>query len=191
MSDHVIEPSEIIVEQDYVRTRPARVNPWIRFLGRFLDYTMFFLVLLGLRKLLQGHLPFGPFEKLVPFEFFVWIPVEALLLFTWGKTPGKWFLGTHLRFGRKDKPDFITALRRSVSVWFRGLGLGIPFLNVFCLLVAYNRLKLTQITSWDRDDHIQVSHDPISKWRLIAATVFTVAGMLFYFSMKNLEMVPS
>jgi hypothetical protein len=188
VSDHVIEPSEIIVENDYVKRRPTRVNPWVRFFARFVDYALFFLVLLGFRKLFQGHLPFGSFEKLIPFEFFVWIPIESLLLFTWGKTPGKWFLKTHLRFGRKDRPDLITALRRSVSVWFRGLGLGIPFVNAICLLVAYNRLKLTQTTSWDRDDHIHVYHDPLPRWRLNLAAVFAIGGMLFYFSMKNLEM---
>ena len=188
MKDRVIEPSEIIVEQDYVKSKPTRANPWIRLIARFVDYSLFFQGLLILRKLFSGHLPFGPFEKLVPFEFFVWIPIEALLLYTWGTTPGKWFLKTHLQFGRRKRPEFIVALRRSVSVWFRGLGMGIPVLNAVCLLVAYNRLKFFQITSWDRDDHVHVYHDPLPRWRLIGASLFAIIGILFYFSMKSSEM---
>ena len=57
MKDKVIEPSEIIIEQEYVKTKPTRVNPWIRFIARFVDYSLFFQILLMLRKLFHGHLP--------------------------------------------------------------------------------------------------------------------------------------
>ncbi|MBS0626410.1 MAG: RDD family protein [Verrucomicrobia bacterium] len=182
MTDKAIEPSEIIVEQDYVRTKPTRVNPWIRFFARYVDYALFFCVLLVFKSVYHAHLPHGPFGRFIPFEYFVWIPIEAILLFSWGTTPGKWFLKTYLRFGRKHKPDFKTALRRSFSVWFRGLGMGIPVVNAICLLVAYNRLKLLQTTSWDREDAIQVHHGQLPRWRLVVASIFIVGGFFLYFS---------
>ena len=37
------------------------------------------------------------------------------------------------------------------------MGMVIPFLNAICMFVAFSRLKAFQITSWDRDDHFQVT----------------------------------
>ncbi len=189
MSDRVIEPSEIILEHpNQPKENITQVNPWIRCIARFFDYSLFFLLLLSTRKLFHGQLPFGKLERLIPFEFFVWIPIEALLLWSLGTTPGKFFLKTKLKAGKKGKLDFLAALRRSFAVWFRGLGMGIIGLNFFCLMIAYNKLKLFKITSWDRDDHIQVTHYPIGKWRLYLAVFVAVAGILYYYREKNLEL---
>ncbi len=188
MSDRVIEPSEIIIEQpNKARENITHVNPWIRFIARFFDYSLFFLFLLWSRKLFSGHLPLSSYEHLVPFEFFLWIPIEALLLATWGKTPGKWFLKTRLKQGKRAKLEFMTALRRSFSVWFRGLGMWIPVVNFFALLIAYNKLKLLQITSWDRDDHLVVTHYPIGRWRIYVAVFVAFSGILYYYSEKQIE----
>lgn len=190
MSDRVIEPSEIIIEggKTSPKENTSHINPWIRCIARFLDYSLFFLLLLLLRKLFHGKLPFGDYERLIPFEYFVWIPIEALLLSTWGTTPGKFFLRTKLKAGKKERLDFVMALRRSFSVWMRGLGMGIPVLNFFCPLIAYNKLKLFKITTWDRDDHIQVTHHPIGQWRIYLAVFVAVVGILYYYKEKNLEL---
>src|SRR5262249_35970331 len=156
-------------------------NPWIRFFARFLDYALFLLVLWGLRKFLHGKLPFGKYESMVPFEFFVWIPVESLLLRFLGTTPGKFFLKLKLRQGRRLKLDFATALRRSFNVWFRGLGMMIPIVNCICMSLAYYRLKTLQWTSWDRDDHVTVSHAPIGQWRITLSALVSAVSLLFYY----------
>lgn len=188
MHDRVIEPSEIIVEQPGKATENiSQVNPWIRCIARFFDYSLFFLLLLSSRKLFHGQLPFGKYEHLIPFEFFVWIPIEALFLSTLGTTPGKFFLKTKLKHGKRHRLEFNVAVRRSFSVWIRGLGLGIPVLNFFCLLNAFNKLKLFHTTTWDRDDHITVTHYPIGRWRIYAAVLVAVVGILYYYGQKNLE----
>ncbi len=184
MEDRVIEPSEIIVENGRAKRQEniTHANPWLRFLGRFFDYSWFFLILWGIRKFAHGQFPFGKYEHLVPFEYFVWIPIEALMLASWGTTPGKFLLGTKLKFqGRGRKLDFTGALRRSFAVWFRGLGMGIPVLNVFCMMVAYNRLRMTQMTSWDREERIVVTHYPIGRWRIGVAAALAIFGLLFYY----------
>ncbi len=187
MADKVVEPSEIIVDVDEVFKKEdvSHVNPWIRFIGRFFDYSLFVCCLWLLRYFLGGHFPFGKFEYLIPFEYFVWIPIEALLYFSIGTTPGKFLLGTKLVWGKNKRPDYFTALKRSFSVWFRGMGMGIPVINVFCLMVAYQKLKLFGLTSWDRDDQVKVTHRPIGIWRMWLAILLTLAGLLFYYSNKN------
>lgn len=189
MKERVIEPSEIIIDgQSKPKENITHVNPWIRFLARFFDYSLFFLLLLSTRKLFHGQLPFGKYEHFIPFEFFVWIPIETILLATWGTTPGKFFLRTKIKAGKKGKLDFITALRRSFAVWVRGMGLGIVGLNFFCMLIAFNKLKVFQKTTWDRDDHIKVTHYPIGRWRIYVAVFVAVVGILYYYQEKEREL---
>lgn len=189
MNDRVIEPSEIIIDREGLpKEDTSHVNPWIRFLARFFDYSLFFLLLWGIRTVAGGQFPLGRFEHLIPFEFFVWIPIEALLLSTWGTTPGKFFLRTELKQGRKTRLDYFTALKRSFNVWFRGLGLGIPIVIFLCLLVAYHRLRVFRQTSWDREENIIVLHYPIGRWRIAAAAIIATGGLLFYYHAKNQDL---
>ncbi len=180
--DKIVEPSEIIDKGDFSQERShTPPNPWIRFLARFFDYSLFFTAIRLLILSFQPHFSFRAIDSFVPVEFLAWVPLEALLLSTWGTTPGKWLLHIQMRFGRTGKPDFKLAFRRSILVWIRGLGLAIPFINLFCFLVAYNRLKLTQTTSWDRDLNIHVSYAPIHRWRIGLAASVAVLGLLFYY----------
>ncbi|EKE08652.1 MAG: peptidase S41, partial [uncultured bacterium] len=162
--------------------------PWIRLLARYFDYALFFLLLLFTRKAFHGQLPLGKYEYFIPFEFFAWVLIEAILLCTWGTTPGKWFLKTKLKAGKRYKLNFFIAIRRSFSVWVRGIGLGIVGLNFFCMLVAFHRLKTLRITSWDRDDHIQVIHSPIGRWRIYVAVFLAACGILYYYQAKGREL---
>lgn len=182
MKDDVIDPSEILIDDEgTIREKPTISNPWIRFFARAFDYSLFFLLLYGLKKLFQGHVPFQRVETFIPFEFILWMPVEALFLWGLKTTPGKWWFRTQLRQGRVDRLDYSTAFRRSYRVWVRGLGLGIPVLNSLCMLVAYYRLTTIKTTSWDRDDHIKVTHLPISRARLIIGAIIGIGGLLFYY----------
>ncbi|MBX9743606.1 MAG: RDD family protein [Chlamydiales bacterium] len=177
----IIEPSEIITGEDRIYTKPKKANPWIRGVARLVDYSLFCLFLCLCKIFFhyeKGSIGF--LENLIPFEFFCWIPLETLFLVLWGKTPGKWFLRIDLQFGRKKRADLMTALQRSFSVWWRGLGLGIPFLNGLCMLTAYYRLTTMQTTSWDREGHVYVSHHPIPRWRVITATLFGLGGLFLY-----------
>lgn len=187
MSGGAIDPSEILVEQrrGTVNEDTTRANPWLRFLARFFDYSLFVLLLWALRVLLHGHLPLGRYEEWIPFEYFLWIPFEALLLSTWGTTPGKFFLKTKIRYGAMGKFSYMTALKRSLQVWFRGMGMGIPFICQLCMIMAYHRLKVFRKTSWDHEGHITVTHSPIGRWRLVVAAVIAIGGMFFYFHNKK------
>lgn len=183
-----IDPSEIIIENDgTVRNDTSRINPWIRFVARMFDYSLFIVLLWGVHRAIPGSTEFGRFESWIPFEYLLWIPVEAALLWVWGKTPGKWLLKIELRQGWRKRPDYLSAIRRSYHVWLRGLGMGIPFISAICLLVAYQRLKIFHLTSWDKDDHFQILHRPVSRMRLGFAVSIAILGFWFYFHEKNLS----
>jgi len=182
----VIDPTEILIDRSgAIKEDSYHANPWIRLLARFFDYGCFLGFLLGVQFLLHGRVPLGKFEALMPIEFFAWIPIEALLLTLWGTTPGKWFLKVKLRQGRRWKFPYQLAIKRSFNVWLRGLGMMIPVINGFCLLIAYYRLKALQTTTWDREDHIVVSHSPIARWRSFAAAFFAALVLFLYFNWKT------
>lgn len=173
-----IEPSEILGrEEPRKKTEAQPSQPWVRFVARFFDYSLLFMLLIAARS----HAPYGKFEFFIPYEFFIWIPIEAFLLSTLGTTPGKFLLKIKLR----PKLDFMRALRRSFSVWFRGLGMGIPVINILCLLNAFQRLRLFHVTSWDKEDHITVTQQPVSKFRRYFAVFVAVVGCLFYYGIKR------
>lgn len=177
----VIEPSEIITGRDESpRFDPVHANPWLRFIARYFDYTLFFLLLYAI--------PFVHFSKVdywIPLEYLAYIPVETLLLWAWGTTPGKWLLRIQMRAGHRSRLPFDMALKRSFFVWLRGLGLAIPVITAFCMLNAYYRLKTLRTTSWDRDLNIYIEHLPIAKWRFYTVTALTFVGMIVFIGLKN------
>ncbi len=88
---------------------------------------------------------------------FAYIPVEAFCLYAFGTTLGKALYGITVIPGEK-RIAFSQALRRSVLVWFKGLGMGIGIVAIFTQIVAYNNLKRNLTTTWDSDIGMSVTH---------------------------------
>lgn len=176
-SGPVIEPSEIITPGDtaaHIRSRQA--NPWIRLIARFFDYSLFFTLL----HIVSSPISLPVLGRLIPIEFMAWVPIETLLLTAWGTTPGKWLLCTKIKGVHGNRLSFRLALTRSFSIYFRGIGMGIPIINVLCMLNAFYRLRLFQSTTWDRQAGTIVIHHPLAKWRYYLALGAVVAGMSAY-----------
>lgn len=169
-----IDPTEILVEG--ASPKSAADNPWVRFFARLFDYSFICMCIWGLRH----FFPFGPYEHWIPFELLLWVPIEALLLSTWGTTPGKWLLKVKIT----PHLGFEAAIKRSLSVWIRGMGLGIPFVNFFCLLIAYQRLRLLKTTSWDIDSRTKITYGTISRLQFGVVAGFAIFGLLFYTSVR-------
>jgi hypothetical protein len=181
MKDKVIDPSEILIDSEgTIHEKPQIANPWARFLARMFDYSLFFLLLQGIKHLIHGQAVIEPLDSWIPLEYILWVPLEALFLWALKTTPGKWWFRISIRQGRFDRLDYVTALNRSFRVWVRGIGFGIPMINGLCMMVAYHRLKAFKITSWDREDNIQVSHLPLSQPRMAIGATIAILGMVSY-----------
>lgn len=180
-----IEPSEIFTRTDFEKQSSKSIpDPGKRFLARFVDYSIYLWILWGLRIALKGYFPYRIFEFFIPFEYFSFIPIEALLLSTFGMTFGKWFLGIKLIQKHSSKMSFESSLRRSFNVWFRGLGLAIPIFGFFAMVFAYNRFKIFGTTTWDLRENIQVVYEKIEPWRVWAAGIFIVLSFFVYYFEK-------
>ncbi|MDE3056116.1 MAG: RDD family protein [Verrucomicrobiota bacterium] len=172
-----IEPSEIVFDRTGAVREERLPGPWLRFLARAFDYALFLLFLSSF------HLFFPKFvikPMRLPWEFVAWVPIEAILLACWGKTVGKWFLKIGVRQGRRERPSLLSACRRSISVWFRGVGMMIPLLNGLCMFIAFVAWQRTKTTSWDRDEGITLFSQPIGRWRVVFASLVSAALFLIY-----------
>jgi hypothetical protein len=152
-------------------------RPWARLFARVVDYLVFGLCLAEAAALVGIH-------DLVKKEFvlamatvFLWIPVEAGLLSTWGYTPGKALLRIRVRKGLVDLPSFAESLRRSFLVWWSGEGMGFPAFFLFTAGRAQGNLKIKGDTSWDRDGRFTVFHESIERWRWVVLFLILGSGI--------------
>jgi hypothetical protein len=187
MTRESIEPSEIITNKKssgFFQEQTFPPNPFLRFLARAFDYSLFLLLLTGARFFLGSYFPQSLFGHMIPFEYLGWIPIEACLLHFWGTTPGKFLCKIQVKQGRKETLSWESSFSRSWKVWFRGIGMGIPIVSFVCMFMAFNRLKLLGFVSWDREDNIVVSHQFVSSTRLVIISVLTACGFLFYYQAR-------
>jgi uncharacterized RDD family membrane protein YckC len=112
------------------------------------------------------------------------LTLDALVYQVAGTTPGKAFL--RLKVGRLDgKPlSFSQYLGRNFSVWFSGLGLGIPFVSLFTLVNQSGRLRKGQQTSYDESTGFRVRSQVVGASRKTAFG-FAFAGLLIVAMMLN------
>jgi len=148
----------------------SQVRPWIRYFARILDYLLLGILLkfIGLDNLMPKT---DIYLLLVPIILSsIWIIPEAGLLSIFGTTPGKWILGISINDVFQLKPKFISALRRCLSVWCNGMGMGVPFIAPITMAVAYFSLKKGR-TIWDRDGRFSVLHQSIGVPRVLIAFI--------------------
>ncbi len=164
-----------------VKTIVIEVRPWTRFFARSFDYLLFSIVvgfLVGL---------FAPYEfEINDFLFgylivFIWIFFEAIFVSKLGATPGKWIFRTKVLDSSGRKLPFSRALWRSFTVWWRGLGCGIPIVQLATIGIEHGKLTTGGFTTWDKIGGFTVSHEKLSLKRiLVILLIFLGFVLLFY-----------
>jgi uncharacterized RDD family membrane protein YckC len=174
-------PAETYSELSPVQNNNPLVRPWIRYWARYLD-TIVFVFLFGVvLEIMSLSDYFTTIEQylLGILVLFIWIPVEALLISTLGTTLGKLLLGIKVRNTDGSKLSFQTAFKRSIYVWWRGQGAGLPIVSFVANLNGYQTLKhdLRQ-TTWDRDLNINVTHQQKIIWSEIF--IYIIVALLVF-----------
>ena len=144
-------------KQDAIAAAPY---PWRRFFARALDWALAAILWTAFRLLalrwdwagwgadaLYGY---ADAVSLWLGGWLVLLILEPILLCTWGYTPGKWLLRLRVRRGEGDKLTWRRAQLRTVLVWLRGTGLGIPLLNLLCLAAGFAACRRDRVLPWDR-----------------------------------------
>ena len=144
-------------KQDAIAAAPY---PWRRFFARALDWALAAILWTAFRLLalrwdwagwgadaLYGY---ADAASLWLGGWLVLLILEPILLCTWGYTPGKWLLRLRVRRGDGDKLTWRRAQLRTLLVWLRGTGLGIPLLNLLCLAAGFAACQRDRVLPWDR-----------------------------------------
>lgn len=176
------ERSAEVQYQPKVHARSSRsgpqVRPWVRFWARNLDYGFASIALGLLAAILAPSLLEVNASAFALVTIFAWVFVESWLLSTWGTTPGKWLLRVSVHTPDDRRPSYSTALNRSFLVWWRGMAAGIPLVQLFTAIHAYEVLTKTGRTTWDRDTKLEVTHEVIDAPRAILAVAFGIGVLL-------------
>lgn len=156
---------------------PGRTSahPWRRWVARITDYYLAAVV-------------FGIATAFVPSIASLWdntalasmaivalfLPVEAWLLSTFGTTAGKALLGIGIS-ASSVRPSFSQSLKRAWNVYVRGMGLGVPLVNLFTM--AYQHGKVTRLgsASYDRGSELHISHAGVTPLRIVILVFLWVA----------------
>jgi len=170
---------EIYDKEKIIGLKP-KSHPWYRYWARIFDYVLF-SIFLGLVLFPKAPSILGMSDIVLNMLLiFVWIPNEAILLSTWGTTPGKWLMETRILNSEGNKLTFGEALERSFLVWLIGVGAGIPIINLVALIISHNKLRDEGFTSWDKIGNFKVIHKKIKPIKIMIMVIFFISFLLLF-----------
>jgi hypothetical protein len=150
-----------------------QIRPIIRFWARFIDIIVFSFIIVIFTNSYISIIDLAMLSFLL---YFLWIFVEAILLSTWGTTPGKYLLNITLRDSNEKKLSFRKALSRSFFVWAIGLGFGL--ITLITLILEGNILEKSGRTTWDRYGDYIVLHKKIGVFRTLITVLFLISYII-------------
>jgi uncharacterized RDD family membrane protein YckC len=169
-------PDKFKTEKEYEEATYPNGRPYVRYLARFLDLSLFSLFLITLVSIFFQNFLIET-SALVIFitSLVLWIIVEPVLIVIFGNTLGKAFLNTKIKRVDGGQLNFLTAFKRSIFVSVAGMGFGIPIINLICFLFSYRDLKGTGISTWDQKIGTVILYGQVSLPRVFIAASFPVA----------------
>ena len=149
-----------------------------RFMARMADYA----VLLVVGGIVMGILGYA--RLMTPYEMRIllftitlaWIPIEAVLLSLVGTTPGRLLAATCVRDPKGRRLGFSDALRRSFTVWWMGMGAGLPFFAPLATVLAWLRLRRHGVTVWDERCECRTVANAFHPFQIAALIVLALAA---------------
>lgn len=177
-------PGNASIERDDgpARAREATsltVHPWRRWFARLTDLLLFSLVFGGVLGMVS------PTSAIWESDFVIgllmalaWIPIEALLISSFGATPGKALLGISVSKKDGNPLDLGGSFSRAIKVWFFGLGVAIPIVTLFTMAAAFRSLKKEGMTRWDKEGGTEVAHKNVSPAAIAFLTLLWI-GLLW------------
>lgn len=155
----------------------GEVRPWLRYWARMFDITLLGGVTgIVLEIVAPGALDGKILGNLLGFVCMAaWVLIEPLHLVNSGTTPGKWLFKTRVITSDGRRTTYEDALMRSFRVWWRGLAVGVPLVNLGTMIAAHEHLTNRGVTSWDRDGGFTVVHRRLGPGRVLAIICVAIA----------------
>jgi len=180
-------PSDTLLATPGVRQVIA-ATPWSRYWARTVDFCLW---LIPAEIILYLVLPASVWNFLQRdearfFDHFASVPIvlllDALCMARFGQTPGKALLGIRLTNSDGTRLNFAKAIRRDLSLFVRGLGLGIPLFSLFTLIWSFMKVNGGDQTSWDRKYLTTVISDGacFERTAIVAFLVFCLMAIFIF-----------
>lgn len=101
--------------------------------------------------------------------------VSGLVLGFVGTTPGKSIFGIRVKTLKGQSIGASKGIARDLTIFMKGLGLGLPFISLITLILSYRQLKQNQVMSWDAGQFT------VTYRRNTGAQIaMTIAGIVLY-----------
>jgi hypothetical protein len=166
--------------RDYIYDRIAQPSPsshpWRRFFARQFDILVIALIL-GI--LIEVTAPNSVFSSIIQNNFgaqilscVALVPVEVTFIGVFGTTIGKALYAIRIERNDAAPLNFSESFSRALSVYVRGLCLGIPLLSLFTAYSSYEELKKTGSTRWDKKLKCKVETGQLGAARITLLIVF-------------------
>lgn len=194
-TEDVVSPQNRTSQPSPKRESKSYAKAWPRFFARMFD--------LWWESILIGMLSAIVLALIIP-NFAVWIskpgsetlfgilimPIalifDAALYSLAGNTPGKMLLGLKVTRLGGIPLEFGEYFSRNMSVWFSGLALGLPLINLFTMANQHRRLSKGESASYDYDSNYKVLAQPPSGLRI---TAFVLLFVCLFFVMVILNAI--
>ncbi len=113
----------------------------------------------------------------------LWVFIEANLLSMTGTTPGKWMLNMRVVNRHGNPPVLLEAFRRSMTVWWYGLGAGCIPITMVTLPIVCLRLIRNRPARWDVAGRFVVILGPRTWVRTTGAALTLLLGIFLVVTM--------
>ena len=146
-----------------------QVRPLLRCCARGLDLALWIFPATVLFR--PAVLLAGPYQALTlpALTVISWVFIESIFLSRRGATPGKWLFNIRLVNREGTNPTFAEALQRSITVAWRGVGLGVYVLPLLTGMLALTGLMRQGTTPWDKAGGFRVIHQAVGFGRGLLA----------------------
>ena len=167
---------------------------WMRFVARIVDTWLAYQVVALIAVaagLFTAEVVYLKSDLLIHtalavFSSYGWVFAEAWMIARWGTTPGKFMLNLRVVTDSGEILTFAQSMRRSMSVWVRGFGMGIPLVQILTYVASYFYLRQDGVTPWDGQQSLHIDQQPMGPARWLAvvaagAVMFAVMAVTAYY----------
>lgn len=153
-----------------------------RFAARWFDISLYiglwwFLFWVARRDIESLLLnPFVGITQLLP-----WFVLEVILIHYLATTPGKWLLGIRVLNADGTKLSLSQSTRRALRAYVVGIGLGVPYVVLFCMGLSAYTAKKIGATVWDHLGGHRIAATDLSVWKITVLVLVFLGAVILRF----------
>jgi hypothetical protein len=154
-------------------------RPWVRLFAKWFDMSLMAAPVIAVAP---AMFPLGGLEAWllqIVMAGLAWLLIEPLVLAAFQTTPGRALLSTKLIYEKGQQIPLGAAYDRTLRVYIKGMGLGLPIVYLFTYFVAYRHLMTHGTTSWDEDGGFEVRHGKLSGLRIMLMVLIYTSLIVF------------